>query len=203
MYCYRLKSICSKIFFLKPFYYIDKDHRVIIDNIVILAKHHSPSHVFGDERMVVKYMQLCALFSPFILLREGKRYEVMPEIKRNARSFILVLKIINFKRHYKFYFKDTHKGEKKEKITYFFIPFSKVSRTSVEASLIYVLVDVPLIPDASLKLDRRDCSGTDKCATERKSFRIKDIRDERKIQKKREADRQINQIDTTSLEILL
>lgn len=28
----------------------------------------------------------------------------------------------------------------------------------------YVLVDVPLIPDASLKLDRRDCSGTDKCA---------------------------------------
>lgn len=61
-----------------------------IDNIVILTKHHSPSHVFGDKRMIVKYMQLCALFSPFTLLCEGKRYEVVPEIKRNVRSFILI-----------------------------------------------------------------------------------------------------------------
>lgn len=39
----------------------------------------------------------------------------------------------------------------------------------------YVLVDVPLIPDASLKLDRRDCSGTDKCTKKKKSLRIRDI----------------------------
>lgn len=58
--------------------------------------------------------------------------------------------------------------EREEKTaTYFFIPFSKVSRTRVEASLTYVLVDVPLIPEASLKLDLLDCSGTDRWAKRR------------------------------------
>lgn len=72
----------------------------------------------------------------------------------------------NFLRNYGIFFLP---GKRAKKTTYFFIPFSKVSRTSVEASLIYVLVDVPLIPDASLKLDRRDCSGTDKCATRKEA----------------------------------
>lgn len=49
-------------------------------------------------------------------------------------------------------------------ITYFLIPFSSVSKTKVDASLTYVLVDIPLIADASLRLDLLECSsfpGTD------------------------------------------
>lgn len=55
-------------------------------------------------------------------------------------------------------------------VTHFFMPFSRVSRTRVEASLTYVLVEVPLIPEASLRLDRLDCSGTDKYAARQKRF---------------------------------
>lgn len=46
----------------------------------------------------------------------------------------------------------------------------------MEASLTYVRVDVPLIPEASLKLDRLDCSGTDRCAAERRSVSVKHVR---------------------------
>jgi hypothetical protein len=52
-----------------------------IDSIVALRKNNSPSHVFGDERVIVKYVQLYTLFPPLTLLREGKRYEVVSEIK--------------------------------------------------------------------------------------------------------------------------
>ena len=50
-----------------------------------------------------------------------------------------------------------------------------VSRTSVEASLTYVLVDAPLTPDASLRLDRVEPSkslkpGTDKYAVYANNF---------------------------------
>lgn len=78
-------------------------------------------------------------------------------------------------------------GDRANKTTYFFIPFSKVSRTSVEASLIYVLVDVPLIPDASLKLDRRDCSGTDKCATRKEAALYQGCGRDKGKRKKRKA----------------
>ena len=47
------------------------------------------------------------------------------------------------------------------------IPFSRVSRINVDASLTYVLVEVPLIAEASLKLDLLESSslpGIDKDA---------------------------------------
>jgi hypothetical protein len=52
----------------------------------------------------------------------------------------------------------------KSKQTYFLIPFSTVSKTKVEASLTYVLLEAPLIPEASLRLDLSESlsPGTDR-----------------------------------------
>lgn len=123
---------------------------VVIDIVTSARLYNSPCHVFGNKCMIVKYMQLCSLFSPFTFLCEGKWHEVVSKIITNITYKMCKISCLFLKK------------TQKEKVTYFFIPFSKVSRTSVEASLTYVLVDVPLIPEASLKLDRLDCSGTDR-----------------------------------------
>lgn len=129
-----------------------------------------PSHVSGDEGVIVKYMQLCALFPPLTLLCERKRYEVMSEITTDVH--FTPIGIRDTRTVFTLCSKDTNAQVHRGGITHFFMPFSRVSRTSVEASLTYVLVDVPLIPDASLRLDRLDCSGTDKCATKKTRFSL-------------------------------
>lgn len=43
--------------------------------------------MFGDERVVVKYVQLCALFPPLALLRERKWYEVVSAIEMSVFYF--------------------------------------------------------------------------------------------------------------------
>lgn len=60
----------------------------------------------------------------------------------------------------------------------------------MEASFTYVLVDVPLIPEASLRLDRLDCSGTVKWAAKQNRFmsrhtRIKEWKNKARKQIKR------------------
>jgi len=62
--------------------------------------------------MIVKYMQLCAFFSPFALLRKGKRYEVMPEIKRNVRFYSSIKNYILLEREREREF-DREKKERK------------------------------------------------------------------------------------------
>lgn len=113
--------------------------------------------MFGDKCMVVKYVQLYPLFPPFTFLREGKWHEIVSKIIARVRIEREVVQ-----RRHVFFQKSKQKEREEKDVTYFFMPFSKVSRTRVEASLTYVLVDVPLIPEASLKLDRLDCSGTDR-----------------------------------------